>query len=148
MITERNTIIKIKSDNLSGNGTLSVTAERVISKIKFSATEETTGKEEVFSFLCDKNAFFGEFRISKPRIWSIENPELYRFKISIKYADKDAESEKAEGAFAFRKIKSENSRFYLNGKRIFIRGYIRGATAHEHSDNCKLSEKEFYRKNI
>ena len=148
MITERNTIIKIKSDNLSGSGTLSVTAERVISKIKFSTIEKTTGKEEVFSFLCDKNAFSGEFRISKPRIWSVENPELYGFKISIKYADKDVESERAEGAFAFRKIKSENDGFYLNGKRIFIRGYIRGATAHEHSDNCKLGEKEFYRKNI
>lgn len=148
MITERNTIIKIKSDNLSGSGTLSVTAERVISKIKFSTIEKTTGKEEVFSFLCDKNAFSGEFKISKPRIWSVENPELYGFKISIKYADKDVESERAEGAFAFRKIKSENGGFYLNGKRIFIRGYIRGATAHEHSDNCKLGEKEFYRKNI
>lgn len=148
MITERNTIIKIKSDNLSGSGTLSVTAERVISKIKFSTIEKTTGKEEVFSFLCDKNAFSGEFKISKPRIWSVENPELYGFKISIKYADKDVESERAEGTFAFRKIKSENGRFYLNGKRIFIRGYIRGATAHEHSDNCGLGEKEFYRKNI
>ena len=148
MITERNTIIKIKSDNLSGSGTLSVTAERVISKIKFSTIEKSTGKEEVFSFLCDKNAFSGEFKISKPRIWSVENPELYGFKISIKYADKDVESERAEGTFAFRKIKSENGRFYLNGKRIFIRGYIRGATAHEHSDNCGLGEKEFYRKNI
>lgn len=146
MITERNTIIKIKSDNLSGNGVLSVKSERKMVKIRFVAIEPS-GREDGFSFPCDGNVFSGNFKIAKPRLWSIENPELYRFRILIKYGE-DAESEKAEGVFAFRKIKSENGKFYLNGKPVFIRGYIRGATAHEHSNNCGLGEKEFYRKNI
>ncbi len=146
MITERNTIIKIKSDNLSGNGVLSVVSENKITKIRFVAISPT-GKENVFNFSCDGKVFSEKFRIEKPRLWSVEKPELYRFGISVKY-EGETEPEKAEGVFAFRKIKSENGKFYLNGKPIFIRGYIRGATAHEHSNNCGLDEKEFYRKNI
>lgn len=147
MITENNTVIKIKSDNLSGNGVLFVSAENKISKIKF-IVKGRTSNGETFNFDCDGNEFSGAFKVSKPLLWSTENPELYSFDIKIKFADSEIKPEKAEGKFAFRKIKSENGHIYLNGKEIFIRGYIRGATAHEHSDNCNLGEKEFYRKNI
>lgn len=148
MITDRNTVIKIKSDNLSGNGVLSVSAENTISKIRLEIVEKSTLKEEVFNFICDCKRFSGDFKISKPFIWSIENPELYLFKITVKYAEAEVPVEKAEGTFAFRKIKAENGHVFLNDKMIFVRGYIRGATAHEHSDNCNLGKKEFYRKNI
>ena len=144
MITERNTIIKIKSDNLSGNGVLSVKSERKMVKIRFVAIE-SSGREDGFSFPCDGNVFSGNFKIAKPRLWSIENPELYRFRILIKYGE-DAESEKAEGVFAFRKIKSENGKFYLNGKRIFVRGYIPGLRRTSTRITADLTKKNFIEK--
>ena len=147
MITENNTVIKVKSDNLSGGGVLFVSAENKIAKIKF-IVQGKNASEEVFNFECDKNEFAGDFKVAKPILWNLETPELYSYKIKIKYDNPEIETEKAEGTFAFRKLKSEGGHIFLNGKRIFVRGYIRGATAHEHSDNCSLGEKEFYRKNI
>lgn len=145
MITEKNTIVNVKTDNLVGNGVLTVIADRRIKKIKFVVTERKTSRCETFEFTADGETFSGDFKIKNPLVWSVETPELYDFKLSVKY---EGETEKTEGSFGFRTIKTEDGKIYLNGKRFYVKGYIRGATAHEHSDNCKLGEKEFYRKNI
>lgn len=146
MITKNNTIADIKTDNLIGNGVLRVIAERPMKKIGFVVTERKTAREETFAFNADGVDFSGKFKIKKPLLWSVEHPELYDFKLKIEYEKGDAEE--ASGTFAFRTIKAEDGKIYLNGKRFYVKGYIRGATAHEHSDNCKLGEKEFYVKNI
>ena len=146
MITKNNTIVDIKTDNLIGNGVLRVIAERPIKKIGFVVTERKTAREETFAFNADGTEFSGKFKIKKPLLWSVERPELYDFKLKIEF--EKGNEEETSGAFAFRTIKTEDGKIYLNGKRFYVKGYIRGATAHEHSDNCKLGEKEFYVKNI
>ena len=79
-------------------------------------------------------------------MWSIERPVLYTFTAEITYAD--GEKEKISDRFGFRWFETDEKYIYLNGFPFYMRAYIRGAAAHEHQNNCNLSEIEFYRKNI
>lgn len=143
MITKNNSIIKIKTE-MNGlvhayahceqeicNATLSVyTPDDEILTKELSIN----GKEAV-----------GTFVISEPKQWSVDLPALYAFSMDLSFADG---KEIANGKFGLRTISSNEKNVCLNGTPIFIRGYIRGATAHDHSSNCGLTKEEFYRKNI
>lgn len=62
------------------------------------------------------------------------------------YADGN---EHASGNFGIRTIGADANRcICLNGKPVFLKGYVRGAAAHDHANNEGLSAEEFYRKNI
>ncbi len=143
MITDKKSIIKIKTD-LSGSGVVCIECEKTILGATFSATEPSG---EVFNvpLRIENNKAVGGFAVKKPELWNTENPVLYGFSAKISTEDGD---EKAEGKFAFRSISTNGKNICINGKPIFVRGYIRGATAHEHSDDERLGEREFYRKNI
>jgi len=65
----------------------------------------------------------GVFQLSSnPRLWSPEDPYLYRYTISC---GKDTVS----GSIGFRYIERKGKDLYLNGKKIFLKGI----TAHEES---------------
>ena len=59
--------------------------------------------------------------ISNPRLWSVENPYLYKLKIRTDY-------DEIESYFAFRKIETKTingyQRLFLNGKPLFINGLL------------------------
>lgn len=143
MITKNNSIIKIKTE-MNGlvhayahceqeicNATLSVyTPDDEILTKELSIN----GKEAV-----------GTFVIPEPKQWSVDLPALYAFSMDLSFADG---KEIANGKFGLRTISSNEKNVCLNGTPIFIRGYIRGATAHDHANNCGLTKEEFYRKNI
>ncbi|MBQ9940760.1 MAG: hypothetical protein IJO74_04405 [Clostridia bacterium] len=77
--------------------------------------------------------------------WAPEHPVLYTFNADIQTADS---KEQISDRFGFRRFSCDEKHIYLNGYPFYMRAYIRGAAAHEHQNNCGLSEHEFYKKNI
>lgn len=145
MITEKDTIIKIQIKNLNGEGVLSVTAPEDIVRVHFAVTERKTGQKSTFSFQGKGKVLCENFYIANALLWSPASPELYDFTLQIEYANG---AETATGAFGFRTLSAKGDKVFLNGKPIFIKGYIRGAAAHDHANLANLPEEEFYRKNI
>lgn len=143
MITDKKSIIKIKTET---GGGVSVTVECAsrINGVKFTAFGPC-GVQTSVDLSVDGNRAKGNFRVSKPELWSVDLPVLYGFSAKI---STESGEEEAKGKFGFRKLSSNGKNICLNGVPVFIRGYIRGAAAHEHSNNAGLSEEEFYRKNI
>ena len=143
MITDKNSIIKIKTET-DGSAIVTVDSESRITKADFTIRLPSGESFKVDMRINGKEAI-GDFRVSSPKLWNPNTPFLYGFSAVI---STDDGVEKAEGKFGFRSISTNGKNVCLNGVPIFIRGYIRGATAHEHSNDAKLSEAEFYRKNI
>ena len=74
----------------------------------------------------------GSFQIKKPKLWSPANPALYTVEVSIKSGDQvDVQTEKV----GFRNFEfADNGPFYLNGKRLLLRG------THRHEDQAGVAE--------
>ena len=145
MITrQNNTTIKINATDLSGKGLLEIFAQNAIQKAVFCVKEETT--ERVFEFIYDGsgNEMREEFFIENPLLWNLSSPHLYTYTLTVFF---DGEEEKTEGKFGFRNFSTNGKEICINGTPLFIRGFIRGAAAHDHGNNCGLSEEDFYRKN-
>ncbi len=145
MKTEKNTIVKFNIINLFGDVVLDVVTEANILSAKLEIWENKTGKDFSFNVATKGNSFSFPFVIENPLLWNTTNPNLYSYKIVLDFGD---DSEEILGNFGFRQLKSENGKFYLNELPFFMRGYIRGTKCHDHSNNCNLSESDFYRKNI
>lgn len=145
MITSKETIIKIDASDIGGKGRLSVHSQKEIKSMTFVAEEPKTKRSFEFSYTCGEKAFETEFFIKDPLLWNVSEPNLYSYTLRIVY---EGEEEVAEGTFGFRSLSTNGKEICLNGTPIFVRGFIRGAAAHEHSNDCRLSEEEFYRKNI
>ena len=139
------TIIKMRS-RLNGNVKIECKAKKQLSLVNL--TVEKDGNV-LFNRNYDlkTSAFFADdFRIENPILWSLSSPELYDFKTEITYAD--GERETINGKFAFREVSKNEKNILLNGKPVFIRGFIRGAKAHDHANLSGLSLKDFYLKNL
>ena len=143
MITDEKSIIKIKTETDGGVSVIIECASR-INGVKFTASDPR-GAQTSVDLSVDGNRANGFFRIAKPALWSVDSPVLYGFSVIISTQNGE---ETAAGKFGFRTLSTTGGNVCLNGSPIFIRGYIRGATAHEHLNNARLSEAEFYRKNI
>lgn len=145
MISKQNVVVKISANNLNGHGKLRISAQKKFEKISFAVVEPVSGKSFIFAFKNNDCVFEGDFYINNPRLWSVSTPNLYSYALKITYKDGE---DVLEGNFGFRSLSTNGKEVCLNGTPIFIRGFIRGATAHDHSNNCGLSLEEFYRKNI
>lgn len=145
MITKRNTLLKIYSANLSGEVSFEVKTEKKVAKIR---AEAFFGGKKIYGedFSPDGKSFKGSFKIDKPKLWTTDEPNLYALSLRMEYAD--GEEESLFDRFGFRTLSTDGKNVLLNGVPFYVRGYIRGAKAHEHSDNCRLGKREFYRKNI
>ena len=139
------TIIKIKADDIRGNGKITVIGDENIKKVILSVKERDTAREFSFEFCGEGQTCKGNFGIENPQIWSVDTPYLYDYAAKI---ITENSSETLSGSFGFRSLSTDGKNVCLNGTSVFIRGYIRGATAHDHSNNCGLTKEEFYRKNI
>lgn len=144
MITDKNTIVKINTANTEGKATAFVRAQKQIEKICIKVKEKT-GREFSFVYQVSGKETSVAFEIEKPLLWSTYTPNLYAFEMTISYAD---ETESVCGQFGFRTLKTNGKNVTLNGTPIFIRGYIRGIKCHDHKNNCRLSEYEYYKKNL
>lgn len=130
---------------INGSVKIDLCAKETLSHVRF--TVEKDG-----SVLFNRNyelngsALTDDFRVEKPLLWSLSSPELYDYRAEISYLG--GETEVKEGRFAFREISKNEKNILLNGKPVFIRGFIRGAKAHDHANLLGLSPKDFYLKNL
>ena len=145
MITNKSTQIKIETGDLSGKGKIKLVSHKSIKTVVFKVLEEKRSREFVFTYNGNGRELEGEFYIEKPLLWNLSSPHLYTYTLQIVYQDGE---ERVEGRFGFRSISTNGKEICINGTPVFIRGFIRGATAHDHGNNCCLTEEEFYRKNI
>jgi len=74
----------------------------------------------------------GSFQLKKPKLWSPAAPALYTIEVSVKSGDQvDVQTEKV----GFRNFEfADNGPFYLNGKRLLLRG------THRHEDQAGVAE--------
>ncbi|MBB6107399.1 beta-galactosidase [Mucilaginibacter lappiensis] len=74
----------------------------------------------------------GSFQLKKPKLWSPIDPALYTVEVSVKSGDQvDVQTEKV----GFRNFEfANNGPFYLNGKRLLLRG------THRHEDQAGVAE--------
>lgn len=72
-----------------------------------------------------KTALFGVY--PKPKLWSAEEPNLYTLVITLK--DKDGNVlEHVSSQLGFRKVEIKDTYFYVNGKRVKLKGVNRHET--------------------
>ena len=145
MITKNGTIVLINAFNTDGDIHLKVLAKEPIDYFNLQVTERNTERTFSAEMNCRSNCIEYNFKIDNPLLWSVTDPNLYYFVLHLKG---DSLEEHVSDVFAFRTIGVLGNDILLNGNPIFIRGYIRGAKAHEHGNNCGLSESDFYAKNI
>ncbi len=151
------TIIKIKADE-HGGGKITILSPKRVDKVILTVSARFSDAECRFTFNCESGGDCLEFtdrcdfcvcfdfKLEEALAWSVSAPNLYNFSTELTY--EDGEQEDIIGSFGCRSIAQNGKNVCLNGTPIFIRGYIRGATAHEHSNNCGLCKEDFYRKNI
>lgn len=145
MITQNNTVLKITAGNVNDPVKVELLAEKEIASITLtifdqdnvvaSASQKASSKNEIVSLL-----------VKDAKSWSIEKPNLYKAKVEMLFAS--GEKELITDKFGFRVLSADEKYIYLNGYPFYMRAYIRGAAAHEHQNNCNLSEYDFYKKNI
>ena len=141
MISSKNTVLRIVAGKVSEPFSVKITSENEVKSVAWqvfdaNGVKACEGKSSTASFE-------GSFKASA---WSVENPTLYTIKMTIEYSN--GESEELSDRFGFRYMSTLGGNFYLNGYPFYMRAYIRGCAAHEHENNCNLSEYEFYKKNI
>ncbi len=146
MITNKETVIKITALYIEDGAKIEIENQcNVIKECSWSIKDETgkillDGKESIKG---SKISFSAKFNA---KAWSVESPNLYRFEANLIFDDNSVE--KVSDCFGFRYFDCDEKNIYLNGYPFYMRAYIRGAAAHEHQNNCNLSEYEFYKKNI
>jgi|GEM_PF-1634105 len=68
------------------------------------------------------------FEITKPKLWSPEEPNLYLCSIylgKIDEANQESEFNRYDINFGFKDLKITANKFYLNGERFFVKGVAR-----------------------
>lgn len=138
------TIIKIGADE-KGNGKFTVISKKDVRSVRLEISARFCDKKYSFDFTGEKLEPLNCFVMEGAAAWDVATSNLYDYSAEVEFAD---DKEILKGSFGCRSISQNGKNVCLNGTPIFIRGYIRGATAHDHSNNCKLSKEEFYRKNI
>ncbi len=145
MITSQNTILKITAGKTQEPMTAEILSDKALSTATWYVTDSegikvADGKCEITSHGAALTAAFD----ANP--WSAEKPYLYTLFVNISY--QNGECEELSDRFGFRFLSTDEKYIYLNGYPFYMRAYIRGAAAHEHQNNCNLSEYEFYKKNF
>ncbi len=144
MITNSGAVLKLTAGKPEDGLLAQINAKsRVI-----SASLEIKDKDENVLFSCDMAASgnYAETRaVFDAEYWTLDAPMLYTacFKLVTESGE-----ESFSDRFGFRTLTADNKYLYLNGFPFYMRAYIRGAAAHEHGNNCRLEEYEFYKKNI
>lgn len=145
MVTANGTIIKITALNPEKGVSVRVEAQKPLSNCVWQIQDKSGNMMAEGKALAENNVVQLE-SMFEAEAWSIENPTLYCFSATLCFAD--GTEEKLSDSFGFRRFDCDAHHIYLNGFPFYMRAYIRGAAAHEHENNCNLSEYEFYKKNI
>ena len=145
MITKAGTVLKLTAESVKEG----VRAQLFVNNEIVSASFSIYDSDEKFLFSGDmnlQNKTAETIAVFEAEDWSIERPILYTFSAKVTYSDGSKET--IRDRFGFRRLSADEKYLYLNGYPFYMRAYIRGAAAHEHQNNCGLSEYDFYKKNI
>jgi hypothetical protein len=77
------------------------------------------------------------------RPWSPEEPNLFLMEI----VGDSGQSDRVE-YFGYRTLSTTQDHLLVNGRPLFVRGFIRGIKAHDHANLSNLSDAEFYDRQI
>ena len=141
MKTINGTILKITAGKVDKGFKAEISASKNVKNIRWNVVDSKASVK--MEGIADSAAISAVFDASP---WSVENPVLYTFNAMVTY--ESGETEEISDRFGFRWFETDEKYIYLNGFPFYMRAYIRGAAAHEHQNNCNLSEFEFYKKNI
>ena len=142
MITQNNTVLKITAGKAENGFNAEIISDKSIKTVKWSV-KDAGGTKKAEGISDDGKNICSAFDAEQ---WSVLKPALYTFTAQIIF--ESGETEEISDRFGFRWFETDEKYIYLNGFPFYMRAYIRGAAAHEHQNNCNLSEIEFYRKNI
>ena len=142
MITQNNTVLKIIAGKAENGFNAEIISDKSIKTVKWSV-KDAGGTKKAEGISDDGKNICSAFDAEQ---WSVLRPALYTFTAQIIF--ENGETEEISDRFGFRWFETDEKYIYLNGFPFYMRAYIRGAAAHEHQNNCNLSEIEFYRKNI
>lgn len=148
MVTENGIVLKITASSPKEGMHAYIETEKTGKKIKslkwrvkdIKKNIKVCGNEDVFKDNVSVCAVF------EADMWSVKNPVLYNFEADIVFDDESTQV--ISDNFGFRYFNTDENYIYLNGYPFYMRAYIRGCSAHEHENNCKLEISEFYKKNI
>ncbi len=144
MKTQNNTILKIVAGKVSEAAKIEIVSESQIKECVWKISEGDKAVCEGIEKCSNNNVLITA--VFDAKAWSVEEPNLYSFSAVITY--EDGSVEEITDSFGFRYFETDEQYIYLNGYPFYMRAYIRGAAAHEHENNCNLSEYDFYKKNI
>ncbi len=141
MISPKNTVLRIVAGKVSEPFSVSIKSEAAVKSVAWQVFDKDG------ACVCEGVSASANFEGSFAALaWSVEKPTLYTIKMTVEYENGD--SEELSDRFGYRYMSTVGGNFYLNGYPFYMRAYIRGCAAHEHQNNCNLSEYEFYKKNI
>ena len=112
-VSEKNAIVHLELEIL-GKGNCIVVNEII------SDEGKQVAKNERNVLINGEEKLSVDFKISKPQLWDIETPHLYKLKTSILKNGKTIDT--FTTTFGIRKIRFELDGFYLNGKKIKFKG--------------------------
>ena len=145
MVSEKNTVLKLAAGKCTEPMSAEIVAQAAIMRAEWKVTYKD-GNVVASGTESPRANTLSIFALFAAEPWSIESPTLYTFSVTLEY--KGGEREELSDRFGFRYFSVDERYIYLNGYPFYMRAYIRGAAAHEHQNNCKLSEYDFYKKNI
>ena len=145
MITQKNSIVKINSFNVDGKCYITLDCDSEIQSAKLTVFDNNKASLLSTPLMIVGKRAQGDFEIKNPNLWNVYSPYLYKYTLEIETANG---KEDVSGTFGVRELKSAGKNLNVNGNPVFLRGYIRGTTAHDHANNCNLSKRDFYYKNI
>ncbi len=82
---------------------------------------QVEGHTAVETISAKSNSVKGSMRISNPRIWDTENPNMYDMHVVLK--DEGQETDEYVQSFGIRTIEVKGNQLLLNGKPVYLRGF-------------------------
>lgn len=121
---------KVSTKNATLEGTVSVINAKSDAKVNVSLidAEGITVKENDFNVV-NNSAKISFDKISNPKLWDTENPNLYTIKVSLIQNDNKIDEISDRVGFRWFEFKNYGA-FFLNGKRLLLRG------THRHEEHA------------
>ena len=139
MISSKSTVLRIVAGKVSEPFSVSIRSELAVKSVAWQVSD-SEGCIKASGIASSAN-FEGSF---EAMAWSVERPTLYTLNLKIEYENGD--TEELSDKFGYRYMSCDGGNFYLNGYPFYMRAYIRGCAAHEHENNCNLSDYEFIKR--
>ena len=94
------------------------------------ASGQVVARQSLSGLATDVPSILAEVSVKKPQLWDVDRPHLYSCEVKVKA---DGQTDTAVERFGFRSFRfEEHGPFYLNGRRLLLRG------THRHEDHASV----------